>query len=152
MELNADARVPGKSGGAYDVSLDVPHLAAAEVRRLVRGTLPATDLGLRAHVRGPAEWASVDAALTSDAGEIALDGNAGLGPPPSYDLRTRLTALNVAGLLGPARPITNLNGTVTLKGKGTTLEDAAASAAVALENSTISDRTISRLSVDGDVA
>lgn len=151
-ELHADARVPGKSGGAYDVSLDVPHLAAAEVRRLVRGTLPATDLGLRAHVRGPAEWASVDAALTSDAGEIALDGNAGLGPPPSYDLRTRLTALNVAGLLGPARPTTNLNGTVTLKGKGATLEDAAASAAVALENSTISDRTISRLSVDGDVA
>ncbi len=150
-EVRADARVPGKSGGAYDVSLDVPHLAAAEVHRLVRGAVPATDLALRAHVRGPAEWASVDAAITSEAGEIALDGNAGLGDPPSYDVRTRLTALNVARLLGPSRPVTNLNGTVTLKGKGATL-DAAASAAVLLQDSTISDRVISRLSVDGDVA
>jgi translocation and assembly module TamB len=151
-ELRADARLPGRGGGSYDVRVEVPHLAAAEVRRLLRAGVPATDLAATMHVRGPAAGAAVDGTITSDAGEIGLEGNVGLGDPPNYDVRARLTHLNAAGLLGPAQPVTDLTGTLGVKGKGLTLDQAAARAVLALHDSAVSGRTLSRLSLEGEIA
>ncbi|MBI3767333.1 MAG: translocation/assembly module TamB [Deltaproteobacteria bacterium] len=151
-ELRADARLPGRGDGTYDVRVEVPHLAAAEVRRFLRVGVPATDLMATMHVSGPAASAAVDGTITSDAGEVGLEGNVGLGDPPSYDIRARLTDLNAAGLLGPAQPVTDLTGTLGVKGKGLTLDRAAARAVLALDDSAVSGRTLSRLSLETELA
>jgi translocation and assembly module TamB len=151
-ELHADARVPGRDGGSYDVSVEAPHLAADEVRRLVRTRLFAPDLAATFHMRGPASWAAVDGTITSDAGKVALDGHVGLDDPPSYDVRALLTNVNAAGFLGPSQPVTVLTGTAGVMGKGVTLEQAAASVVLALHDSAVSGRAISYLRVDGEIA
>ncbi len=150
-ELRVDARVPRGADGAYDVTVDA-RLAAGEVRRLARSAAPAADLALTAHLRGPARWAALDAVVKSAAGSIALDGNVGQGEPPSYALRARLEAVDLAALLGPSRPTTALTGTAELKGRGLTLADGAASASVELRDSTLVDRALSRLSAHGELA
>ncbi|HEY2388131.1 MAG TPA: translocation/assembly module TamB domain-containing protein [Candidatus Binatia bacterium] len=151
-EARADARIPLRPDGAYDVTLDVPRLAAGEVRRLARGDVPAADLVLNAHLRGPARWAALDAKVTSGAGSIALAGNVGEGERPSYEIEARLDALDLAGLLGPPRPATSLTGTIDLKGIGTSLADAAAGVTVELRDSKIAERALSRLRAHADLA
>ena len=151
-DVRADARIPGPDGGNYDVSLEAEHLSAAEMRHLLRGSVPTTDLAATVRVRGPAEWAALDGAITSPAGGIAFEGNVGSGELPSYDLRARLTNLNAAGWLGPTRPETDLTGTIGVKGKGATLDAAVASVVLALHDSTVDGRAISQLSLEADVA
>src|SRR5438874_2575777 len=75
----------------------------------------------------------------------ALAGNVGQGERASYELQARLTALDLAGLLGPPRPVTALSGTLDLKGIGLTLADAAAGLTVELRDSTLADRALSRV-------
>lgn len=150
-ELRVDARVPA-GDGSYDVTVEVPHLAAEEVRRLLRRPAPATDLSATLHLRGPATWAAVDARVTSAAGTVALDGHVGRADPPSYDLHATLDAVNAAGFAGPAQPATDLTGTIDVQGKGVTLAEASAHVALALRDSMVSGRKIARLSVGGDVA
>lgn len=151
-ELAVDARIPGRSGGAYDVTVDVPHLAAAEVRRLVRVTAPATDLAANVRLQGPASWAAIDGKITSAAGTVEIGGHVGQTEPLSYDVHATLTNVNAAGFAGPAQPVTDLTGTVDAKGKGVTLADAASHLALELRDSAVGGRAISRLAVSGDVA
>jgi autotransporter translocation and assembly factor TamB len=151
-ELRVDARIPLRPDGSYDVTLDLPRLAASEVRRLARTDMPIADLVATAHLRGPARWAALDATVTSDAGAIALAGNVGQGERASYELQARLTALDLAGLLGPPRPVTALTGTLDLKGIGLTLADAAAGLTVELRDSTLADRALSRVHGHADLA
>jgi len=151
--LRARARVPADRRGAYDLDVEVPRLASDEVRRLLRVDAPASDLALALRARGPGTALGIDGNVSGDVGALALAGTLDIaGAPLGYDVRLTLTHVNAAALLGPARPATDLTGSATVTGKGTTLEEVAGDFALALEQSRVADRTLAELSVTGRVA
>jgi autotransporter translocation and assembly factor TamB len=152
--LRGHARIPADRSGAYDLDVEVPRLASDEVRRLLRVDTPASDLTLALRARGPGTALGVDGNVSGgDAGTLALAGTLDTaGAPLGYDVRLTLTHVNAAALLGPARPTTDLTGSATVTGKGTTLEEVASEFALALEQSRVAGRTLDELAVTGRIA
>lgn len=148
------------SGGAligsaqrdYDVQLAL-ELAAAELHRLIGQEVLATDLSAKLVATGPPQKLQIDAEVsTTDAGKIGVGGNVDLSSERlGYDLRLALDHLNIAGVLGPEQPATDLSGSLTAEGAGYTLEDVRATLAAELSDSAVADTRIVRLAASGTI-
>ena len=151
--LRANARVDA-AGDGYDVHVAIDHLSAAEIHRLTGSSLPASDLSLTLHARGPAHAVSLDGSeLTGAAGAVRVGGLVDLRDAAyGYDVRVTLDTLDIARLLGPAQPTTQLHGVLAATGSGLTADAAAAAFTVALDGSTIADTRVERLELTGSIA
>lgn len=151
-----DSRLAGRAvvpaDGAVDVELDAA-LAAAELRRLFDVTEPIADLRATVRAKGPRSALAVDATVAAAEAKVALDGTLDLAADlPRYDLTARLADVDLAAVVGPARPVTDLDGTLTVAGSGTDLATIAATVGVALRDSSIAGRPLASLDVDARLA
>ncbi len=152
-DVSVTARIGPRTRRDYDVDATVTRLSADEVQRVLGPIGLRVDVAGTMRAKGPASAVVVAADLATEAGSIALDGTVDVASTPqSYDLHLALQHVNAAGLLGPAQPVTDVSGTVSAKGKGTTFEAVAATFAVALSESTIAGKPLQRANLDGSIA
>ncbi len=157
LHLRTDgSRITGRAvlpaEGAVDVALDAA-VAAAELRRLLDLAEPVADLRATIEAEGPRSAVAVDATFSAADATVAVAGTLDLAAAePRYDLEARLADLDLAAVLGPARPVTDLDGTVGVEGSGTDLATAAAEIAVALRDSTVAGRTLASLDAEARLA
>lgn len=152
-EVRARLSVPHDDAQERAASVEITRLSAAEMRRLVRAWAPVADLSGRLAARGPMAAVAVDAALTSVAGEAAVTGTVDLSRAPAgYDLRATVTHLDTAALLGPRHPASDLSGSVSVRGSGTTPGEATGTFTLALRDSTLAETPFQTLTAQGTLA
>lgn len=151
-----DSRLAGRAivpvDGAVDVEIEAA-LAAAELRRLLGVAEPAADLRATVRAQGPRSAVAVDATVAAAEARVELAGTLDLAADvPRYDLKARLADVDLAAVVGPARPVTDLDGTLTVAGSGTDFATMAAQVGVALRDSSIAGRSLASVDVDARLA
>jgi translocation and assembly module TamB len=134
-----------------DVAVEAA-LDAGELRRLARTDVPRQDVHAKVAAHGPARAVTVDATLAAGDATIDLDGTLDLAAEPEhYDLTARFGHVDLAALLGPEQPATDVNGSVRVTGSGTDLGTMTTSVAATLADSTVAGTRLAKLGAEARI-
>jgi len=144
----------GRFEDDVDLHLEVPRLAATELRALLEPAAPRNDIAGRIDATGPRDAVAVTGevrvvAAEGSGGRARLDGTVDLRAAPKGTLVADLEGLDLAAIVGPDVPATDLTGRVEVA----TLADAADAFRfdVDLREPRVDATTVPALRATGDV-